>query len=113
MGLPSPTAGVLHGHKHEEFRPLVPDPLRTQVMYGSRAHPTQKAFRMPQTLSQSTATRVLGAYTTSNGFCACTEPLHCVNGCRTDEQALMGEWVDSSVVVSPEGQQCAEQLDWP
>jgi len=98
--------------ENEAFRPLVPDPLRTQVLYGGRAHPTQKAFKLPQTLSQSTATRVLAAYTTSNGFCACTDAVYCVQNCMNDEGALRGEWTTSSVVQSNEPS-CAEQLDWP
>lgn len=96
---------------NEAFRPMVPDPMRAQVLYGYRAHPTQTAFKLPQTLSQSTATRVLAPYTTSNGFCACMDPQLCVNGCKGDESALNGEWALSSVV--PDNQQCTEQLDWP
>jgi hypothetical protein len=57
------------------FRPLVPDPLRTHALYGSRSHPTQKAFTMPLTLTQNTETRVLDSCTTANGFCACSDPL--------------------------------------
>ena len=94
------------------FRPLVPDPLRTQVLYSNRAHPTQKAFSLPLTLSQNTEVRVLGAYTTSNGFCACIDPSHCVMRCQNDEAALKGEWTTSST-VSSNWIQCREQLDWP
>ena len=99
--------------ENDAFRPLVPDPLRTQIMYGDRAHPTQKAFRMPQTLSQSTATRVLGAYVTANGFCACANAAACVSTCQSDEGALRGEWTDSSTTPSGTNAPCKEQLDWP
>ena len=98
--------------ENEAFRPLVPDPSRTQIMYGGSAHPTQKAFKLPQTLSQSTATRVLGSYTTSNGFCACTESSKCIAGCKSDEEALRGEWALSSISTGGE-LPCTEQLDWP
>ena len=99
--------------KDNQFRPLVPDPLRTQMLYSSRAHPTQQAFALPHTLSQTTETRVLGQYTTSNGFCACEDPSVCTEHCQDDEPALTGGWVASSVAASTTQQQCMEQLDWP
>jgi hypothetical protein len=99
--------------KDDQFRPLVPDPLRTQMLYRSRAHPTQQAFAMPRTLSQTTETRVLGLYTTSNGFCACDDPSVCAARCQDDETALTGGWVASSVVTPTSQKQCTEQLDWP
>ena len=91
-----------------KFRPMVPDPLRTQILYGMRAHPTQQAFPMPSTLSQL-ASNVLGRYSTFNGFCACLNP-PCV-GCSTDTGALTGIWTQSTTLQ--QGQQCSEQLDWP
>ena len=53
-----------------DFRPRAPDPLRTHILYETRAHPTQAATPLPTTLGQS-GQRVLGVYFTSNGFCAC------------------------------------------
>ena len=89
------------------FRPRVPDPLRTQILYGSRAHPTQAAFPMPMTLDQ-TGTRVLGVYFTSNGFCACLAPP--CSKCAPDIDALKGLWTNATVVAQST---CTEQLDWP
>ena len=86
------------------FRPQVPDPLRTQILYGTRAHPTQTAGPMPVTVDQS---RVLGVYYTSNGFCACTTPP--CTACPADLTALRGGWANSSAAQST----CTEQLDWP
>lgn len=88
------------------FRPRVPDPLRTKVLFGSRAHPTQAAFPMPSVISQ-TASSVLGAYSTSNGFCSCMSPPCTL--CALDTASLTGEWTFSSVL----GTSCSEQLDWP
>ncbi len=53
---------------------------------------------MPQTLSQSTTSQVLGAYT-ANGFCACSDPANCEAKCQTDELARNGEWTDTIVVL--------------
>jgi len=91
-----------------DFMPLVPDPLRTQILYGTRAHPTQRAFPMPTVLSQGTSS-VLGRYSTYNGFCACMSPP--CTGCTADTDALMGTWTLSSVL--PQTPKCTEQLDWP
>ncbi len=88
------------------FRPSVPDPLRSQIIYGSMSHPTQLAAAMPTVISQ-TASRVLGQYYTNNGFCACMAPP--CSGCDVDIPALYGSWINSSVLAS----QCKEQLDWP
>ena len=90
------------------FRPKVPDPLRTQIIYGSMSHPTQQASAMPTIISQ-TASRVLGGYSTSNGFCACIDPP--CSKCDLDTQALYGSWTSSSVLTAEA--QCKEQLDWP
>ena len=89
-----------------KFRPSVPDPLRTQIMYGTRVHPTQASSPLPTIISQ-TANRVLGVYVTSNGFCACMTP-PCTS-CTSDLPALYGQWTTSS--AAPSG--CTEQLDWP
>ena len=90
------------------FRPVVPDPLRTQVMYGTRAHPTQGAAPMPDLIDQTTSP-ILGKYVTSNGFCACMSPP--CTACAADTIALLGGWTNSSVLR--ESSQCLEQLDWP
>ena len=89
------------------FRPSVPDPLRTQIMYGTRIHPTQAAAPLPTIISQ-TASRVLGIYVTSNGFCACAT-VPCTS-CPSDLSALYGQWMNSSIVQQAS---CTEQLDWP
>jgi len=89
----------------DTFRPNVPDPLRTQILYGTMAHPTQAATPMPTIISQ-TASRVLGIYSTSNGFCACMAP-PCA--CAPDTASLYGTWTNSSAAPSS----CTEQLDWP
>ena len=89
------------------FRPSVPDPLRTQILFGSEAHPTQMATALPTLIAQ-TASRVLGIYSSRNGFCACMSPP--CSGCPSDVGALYGEWTDSSVLSDGE---CIEQLDWP
>ena len=83
------------------FRPSVPDPLRTQVMYGSMPHPTQRAFPMPRT--------ALSTYTTSNGFCSCLPSSSCTKQCAQDTPALSGIWTYSS--AAPTG--CNLQVDWP
>lgn len=87
------------------FRPSVPDPLRTQILYGTRAHPTQKATPMPMVIDQTTSA-VLGVFYTSNGFCACMVP-PC--NCATDIPALVGQWTSSAVIPT----HCNESLDWP
>ena len=91
-----------------DFRPRAPDPLRTQILYGTRAHPTQAATPLPTTLGQS-GQRVLGVYFTSNGFCACLVP-PCA-ACVPDIGALVGRWANASVLKAQT--QCLEQLDWP
>ena len=91
------------------FRPSVPDPLRAHTLYGTRAHPTQAAAPMPTTIAL-TASRVLGVYTTSNGFCACMTTGSCATACAADTPALHGAWTSSSVQPAPP---CVEQLDWP
>ena len=91
------------------FRPMVPDPARTQVLYGSKVHPTQRASSLRMAFAKDPAP-VLGAYTTLNGFCACRTPAACLASCATDLDALMGGWRLSSVAdPSP----CAQQVDWP
>ena len=89
------------------FRPSVLDPLRTQILFGSEAHPTQMATAMPTLIAQ-TASRVLGIYSTRNGFCTCMSPP--CTGCPSDLGALYGGWTDSSVLTPSS---CSEQLDWP
>jgi len=91
----------------DTFRPQIPDPLRSEVLYGRRAHPTQMAFPLPTLIAQS-STRVLGVYSSSNGFCACMAPP--CSQCTPDIGALMGAWTSSSVMRQSV---CTEQLDWP
>jgi len=91
----------------ETFRPSVPDPLRSQIMYGTRVHPTQAATPLPTLISQ-TANRVLSVYSSSNGFCVCQTP-PCV-GCSPDTAALYGSWTNAAVTGSAV---CSEQIDWP
>jgi hypothetical protein len=95
-----------HG-KDERFRPVYPDPGRTQVLYGSKVHPTQRAARLNMKYVRD-GTAVLGAYKTYNGFCACRTPP--CTGCATDLDALMGGWRASSVLA---GGECSQQVDWP
>ena len=92
------------------FRPMVPDPLRSQILYGSMVHPTQKASPLPLVMSinNRSASQVLGVYVSSNGFCACLSP-PCNAVCSSDLGALYGVWTFSSVI----GSKCTLQLDWP
>jgi hypothetical protein len=92
----------------DTFRPRVPDPLRAEVLYGRRAHPTQAAFALPTLIAQTPA-RVLGVYASSNGFCACLAPP--CTACPLDTPALTGTWTESSVLTAQSA--CKEQLDWP
>ena len=80
------------------WRPLVPDPLRTSILFGTRAHPTQEAFPIPFTIEKQSIP-VLKKYTTSNGFSMTP---------TKDIGALIGQWTNSSF-TDP----CSEQLDWP
>jgi hypothetical protein len=91
--------------KSSPFRPSVPDPLRTQVLFGSMVHPTQKSTPMAEILTGTT--RVLGVFYTSNGFCACTSPP--CKTCKSDEDALNGIW--QTATAAPSG--CVNQMDWP
>jgi hypothetical protein len=96
---------VLNG-KSSAFRPMTPDPLRTQILFGSAVHPTQKAALLPETVSGTTQT--LGIFYTTNGFCACTTP-PCTM-CKSDEDALNGIWQTATAASSSA---CSNQIDWP
>ena len=93
-------------NKNNLFRPVIPDPLRAHVLFGSRVHPTQKASPIPETTTSGQVS-TLGFYYTSNGFCACMLP-PCTT-CKSDEEALTGTWQTSK--ATPSG--CTKQLDWP
>ena len=95
-----------HGND-ASFRPMVPDPFRTQVLYGSKAHPTQRASLLGMSFATG-GLAMLGAYKTYNGFCACRSPP--CTACPTDYDALMGGWRASSVLA---GGECVQQMDWP
>ena len=45
------------------FRPFVPNPSRTTVLFGQTTHPTASPRPMPE--------GILGRYQTRNGFCMC------------------------------------------
>jgi hypothetical protein len=91
--------------KSSPFRPSIPDPLRTKVLFGSMVHPTQKSAPMTEILAGTT--RVLGVFYTSNGFCACASPP--CKTCKSDEDALSGIW--QTATAAPSG--CVNQVDWP
>lgn len=96
-------AGRVPG-RNSPFRPLIPDPLRTHVLYGTRVHPTQNATLLTENLNPNT--RTLGVYYTVNGFCACMV-LPC--SCPSDEGALTGTWQTATAAASG----CSNQIDWP
>jgi hypothetical protein len=89
------------------FRPVIPDPSRTRIIFGSSVHPTQEAVPISENTEPGTST--LGVYFTSNGFCACMTP-PCV-ACKSDEDALTGVWQTAKVVTTTSG--CTKQIDWP
>jgi hypothetical protein len=91
--------------KSSQFRPLVPDPLRAQVLFGSPVHPTQRAVPLPETVAGTV--RTLGVFYTSNGFCACMAPPCSL--CKSDEDALSGVWQTATAGASA----CSNQMDWP
>ena len=91
--------------KTSSFRPVIPDPSRTRILFGSAVHPTQEATPISENTEPGTST--LGVYFTSNGFCACMIP-PCV-ACKSDEDALTGVW--QTAKATPSG--CTKQIDWP
>ena len=95
-----------HG-KDATFRPMTPDPFRTEVLYGSKAHPTQKASLLKMAFTNG-GSSVLGGFKTFNGFCSCRNPP--CTACPTDLGALMDGWTVSRTLA---GGECAQQVDWP
>ena len=93
--------------KHDKFRPYTPDPLRTQILFGTTVHPTQAATPLIKLVSGTSSTNTLGAYLTSNGFCACTT-MPC-SSCQSDEDALTGNWQNATAASAG----CTNQIDWP
>jgi len=92
-------------NKNHPFRPLIPDPLRTRILFGSNVHPTQASTPISETTDATAPT--LGIFFTSNGFCACMTP-PCI-ACKSDEDALTGIW--QTAKTTPSG--CTKQMDWP
>jgi len=98
-----------HG-KDTGFRPMVPDPLRTQILYGSRAHPTMQSYSLKMSYKTGNNVPILGVYKSSNGFCACPQAFSPCSSCPLDTNALMGSWRQSSVLSATS---CKQQIDWP
>jgi hypothetical protein len=92
------------GASSSSFRPLIPDPLRTHVLYGTRVHPTQSAAPLPMSIGANIPT--LGIFYTYNGFCACVTSSSCP--CKSDEDALTGVWQTAAAYGG-----CTKQMDWP
>lgn len=89
------------------FRPIVPNPFRSYVMYESLTHPTTKPSIMLSSLFPT--------YRTRNGFCVCLDGDSCQpqsGPCSASETllSLTDLQYRAATVIQPA---CAQQMDWP
>jgi hypothetical protein len=91
------------------FRPFVPNPARTQALFGQPTHPTAAPQPMPQ--------GVLGRYQTRNGFCVCPigDPCQPASGPCAAASTIksLSDLQYRPALAVPSGTASTKQVDWP